>query len=164
MALKVDRTVTYERTLVDPEDGAEYNVKYRKLDNGEVEASRKAATKISGKGRKQKVEYDSKASNYWAVKESVVEWDIPFEPTPKDLDETDTWLLKQVYGHIAELTPALETQLRAFIDDDDDEDDETDDEDRKANIEAVKANGHAGEDQEQVFVDEGGPTLHAATS
>ena len=173
MALKVDKTQTHHRTLKDPDDGTEYGVEYRKLSYGDIEERRKQATRTKRKGKKVSVSYDKKAADYWTVRRAIVSWDVPFEPTPEELDDTADWLLGQVFRHIAELNPSLATELLAFDSDEDEEDIlsiETEEDDSEAydeaadNIAAVKANGHADEDQEQVFSEDEGPTLHAATS
>ena len=114
MALKVDKTQTFHRTLVDPDDGTEYGVEYRKLSYGDIEQRRGEATKTKRKGKKVSVSYDKKAADIWTVRRAIVSWDIPFEPTPEELEDTADWLMDQVFKHIAELNPSLATELLAF--------------------------------------------------
>ena len=122
MALKVDKTQTFHRTLKDPDDGTEYGVEYRKLSYGDIEERRKQATRTKRKGKKVSVSYDKKVADYWTVRRAIVSWDVPFEPTPEELDDTADWLLGQVFRHIAEFNPSLATELLAFDSDDDEED------------------------------------------
>jgi hypothetical protein len=154
VALKVDKSATFDRILKDPDDGTEYAVVLRKLTYGDIEDSRGAGVQIKRKGAKKST-FSVKLRDFFIIRKSVVSWEIPFPPVPKELEEVEGWLPKQLMGFIYEINPAFREELAAF-EADEDEDEEDEDEEHSEN-------GHS-EVEEDTFEEFEGPTKPAVQS